>query len=225
MEERGVTVDGTTHALPRPFTVLRHAESRGAQGDVPLPEAQVDRFCSACAWGTREPRTRRSCSSGSAGGDPLAGGARRRDRGRPAAVRAAVRAVHVSGRRRRLHRWRSRRRQRRDACSCGSARARAPRSALQHAAQAAAALAGRDFVTPDDVQELVAPVLAHRIVAGAHRDASRRRRWPLGVLRDAHLAGPSRRRKRAAARRTALAATAPGTRHARLRTRSARSCA
>ena len=41
--------------------------------------------------------------------------------------------------------------------------------ALQHAAQAAAALAGRDFVTPDDVQELTAPVLAHRLLLA--RDA------------------------------------------------------
>jgi MoxR-like ATPase len=40
---------------------------------------------------------------------------------------------------------------------------------LQRAAQAAAALAGRDYVTPDDVQDLVAPVLAHRLMLA--RDA------------------------------------------------------
>jgi MoxR-like ATPase len=40
---------------------------------------------------------------------------------------------------------------------------------LQHAAQAAAALAGRDYVTPNDVQDLIAPVLAHRLMLS--RDA------------------------------------------------------
>jgi MoxR-like ATPase len=54
--------------------------------------------------------------------------------------------------------------------------------ALQHAAQAAAALAGRDYVTPDDVQDLIAPVLAHRLLLA--RDAVIDRRDPDDVLRE-----------------------------------------
>jgi len=59
-----------------------------------------------------------------------------------------------------------------------------PRSslALLHASQACAALAGRGFVTPDDVQELVAPVLAHRLLLS--RDASLAQRDPEAVLRE-----------------------------------------
>ena len=44
MEERGVTVDGTTHALPRPFMVLATQNPVELKGTFPLPEAQVDRF-------------------------------------------------------------------------------------------------------------------------------------------------------------------------------------
>ena len=53
--------------------------------------------------------------------------------------------------------------------------------ALLHAAQAWAALDGRDFVTPDDVQTLAVPVLAHRLLLS--RDAVIERRDPEQVLR------------------------------------------
>ena len=44
MEERGVTVDGTTHALPHPFMVLATQNPVELKGTFPLPEAQLDRF-------------------------------------------------------------------------------------------------------------------------------------------------------------------------------------
>ena len=59
-----------------------------------------------------------------------------------------------------------------------------PRASLSllHAAQASAALAGRDYVTPDDVQDLVTAVLAHRLLLA--RDAAIDRRDPEDVLRE-----------------------------------------
>ena len=69
--------------------------------------------------------------------------------------------------------------------------------ALLHAAQAAAALAGRDFVTPDDVQHLVEPVLAHRLLLAPRRRRRRPRPPPTCCARSSP---PSRCRPRAGRR-------------------------
>ena len=167
MEERGVTVDGTTHALPRPFMVLATQNPVELKGTFPLPEAQVDRFllCLRMGYPTEDDEARMLERFRT--GDPLAEVRDVVDPRDLRAVRAAVREVHVSD----------------DVAGYIVALARATREsplirlgaspraslALQHAAQAAAALTGRDFVIPDDVQGLIAPVLAHRLLLA--RDA------------------------------------------------------
>ena len=167
MEERGVTVDGTTHALPRPFMVLATQNPVELKGTFPLPEAQVDRFllCLRMGYPTEDDEARMLERFRT--GDPLAKVRAVVDPRDLRAVRSVVRDVHVSG----------------DVAAYIVALARATREsplirlgaspraslALQHAAQAAAALTGRDFVIPDDVQGLIAPVLAHRLLLS--RDA------------------------------------------------------
>ena len=167
MEERGVTVDGTTHALPQPFTVLATQNPVELKGTFPLPEAQVDRFLLCLRMGYPGAEDEARMLERFRSGDPLAEVRAVVGADDLRAVRAEVRAVHVSA----------------DVAGYIVALARATREspllrlgaspraslALQHAAQAAAALAGRDFVTPDDVQELTAPVLAHRLLLA--RDA------------------------------------------------------
>jgi MoxR-like ATPase len=167
MEERGVTVDGTTHALPQPFTVLATQNPVELKGTFPLPEAQVDRFLLCLRMGYPEAEDEARMLERFRSGDPLAAVRAVVGADDLRAVRDAVRGVHVSA----------------DVAGYIVALARATREspklrlgaspraslALQHAAQAAAALAGRDFVTPDDVQELAAPVLAHRLLLA--RDA------------------------------------------------------
>jgi MoxR-like ATPase len=162
MEERGVTVDGTTHALPQPFTVLATQNPVELKGTFPLPEAQVDRFLLCLRMGYPGAEDEARMLERFRSGDPLAEVCAVVGADDLRAVRAEVRAVHVSA----------------DVAGYIVALARATREspllrlgaspraslALQHAAQAAAALAGRDFVTPDDVQELNAPVLAHRLL-------------------------------------------------------------
>jgi MoxR-like ATPase len=167
MEERGVTVDGTTHALPRPFMVLATQNPVELKGTFPLPEAQVDRFllCLRMGYPTEDEEARMLERFRT--GDPLAEVRAVVDPRDLRSVRVAVREVHVSG----------------DVAGYIVALARATREspwirlgaspraslALQHAAQAAAALTGRDFVIPDDVQGLIGPVLAHRLLLA--RDA------------------------------------------------------
>jgi MoxR-like ATPase len=180
MEERGVTVDGTTHALPQPFMVLATQNPVELKGTFPLPEAQLDRFLLRVRMGYPSQADEVAMLMRFRAGDPLT-------EVRAVAVaddlphiKESVRGVHVSE----------------DVALYIAALARAtreaptlrlgasPRSslALLHASQAWAALAGRGFVTPDDVQGLVAPVLAHRLLLS--RDASLTQRDAEAVLRE-----------------------------------------
>jgi len=180
MEERGVTVDGTTHPLPRPFMVLATQNPVELKGTFPLPEAQLDRFLLRLRMGYPSSEDETFMLARFRTGDPLAEVRAVAVADALPAARAEVRAVHVAD----------------DIASYVVALTRATREtpllklgaspraslALQHAAQAAAALAGRDYVTPDDVQDLIAPVLAHRLLLA--RDAVIDRRDPDDVLRE-----------------------------------------
>jgi len=180
MEERGVTVDGTTHPLPRPFMGLATQNPVELKGTFPLPEAQLDRFLLRLRMGYPSSEDETFMLARFRTGDPLAEVRAVAVADALPAARAEVRAVHVAD----------------DIASYVVALTRATREtpllklgaspraslALQHAAQAAAALAGRDYVTPDDVQDLIAPVLAHRLLLA--RDAVIDRRDPDDVLRE-----------------------------------------
>jgi MoxR-like ATPase len=180
MQEGGVTVDGTTHVLPQPFMVLATQNPIELKGTFPLPEAQLDRFLLRVRMGYPSEAEEVEMLMRFRAADPMT-------EVRAVAVadalprlKQSVRDVHVSE----------------DMALYIAALARAtreapmlrlgasPRSslALLHASQACAALAGRGFVTPDDVQGLVAPVLAHRLLLS--RDASLAQRDPEAVLRE-----------------------------------------
>ena len=180
MEERGVTVDGTTHALPQPFIVLATQNPIELKGTFPLPEAQLDRFLLRLRMGYPSAAEETQMLERFRAGDPLADVQAVAVADVLPAVRAAVRDVHVAD----------------DvagyvvALACATRETpllrlgASPRAslALLHAAQAWAALDGRDYVTPDDIQALVAPVLAHRLLLS--RDAVIERRDPDEVLRE-----------------------------------------
>jgi MoxR-like ATPase len=180
MEERGVTVNGVTHPLPRPFMMLATQNPVELKGTFPLPEAQIDRFLLRLRMGYPTHDEETLMLERFRSGDPLAEVQAVAVADALPAVRAAVRAVHVAD----------------DIAHYIVAITQATRETpllrlgaspraslfLQHAAQAAAALAGRDYVTPDDVQELIAPVLAHRLLLA--RDAVIDGRDGDDVLRD-----------------------------------------
>jgi MoxR-like ATPase len=163
MEERQVTVDGTSHALDAPFLVLATQNPLESEGTYPLPEAQLDRFLLRVTVGYPSPEDeldllRRRVARRRAAVDlePVLDAAGVR------ALQAAVETVHVAD----------------DlltyvvslvTATRDDARTEAgasPRAALAlvAAARAKAALAGRGFVVPDDVKALAVPVLAHRLV-------------------------------------------------------------
>ncbi len=169
MQERQVSVDGETRALPRPFVVLATQNPIELEGTFALPEAQLDRFLVRVELGyLDEPGEHQMLRRLRDGDDLLDSIGPVVDGATLAEVQAAVRRVHVS--------------EDVETYLLGVVRATrehadvhlgaSPRSAvaLYRAAQAWAALDGRDFVIPDDVQHLIRPVLAHRLVLDLDRE-------------------------------------------------------
>ncbi|HEX6363633.1 MAG TPA: MoxR family ATPase [Albitalea sp.] len=179
MQERQVTVDGIAHALPRPFLVIATQNPIESEGTYPLPEAQLDRFLL---------RTTMGYPSEEDEVDLLAQRVERRTdevRIEPAcdadtfrALQHALEHIHVD---RRLLAYcvslvRETRAEPR--LEVGSS----PRGtlALVKLSRAAALLAGRDFVGPDDVRAMAIPALAHRVVLSD--DAWARRSDPEDIV-------------------------------------------
>ena len=163
MAERQVSVDGTTHRLPVPFLVLATQNPVEFEGTYPLPEAQVDRFLLRVGMGypdeAAEQEILRRRIERRTDDTELAQVV---DRDTLVAMQQAVETVHVSP----------------EIVAYITALVIATRAdpqlqtgasprgslALVKLARAVAALAGRDFVTPDDVQAVAIPALAHRVI-------------------------------------------------------------
>ncbi|GAB2906578.1 MoxR family ATPase [Nonomuraea sp. N2-4H] len=180
MEEGQVTVDGRTYQLESPFMVIATQNPVEMEGTYPLPEAQRDRFTARVAMGYPEPTAELEMLDVHGGTSPL-------DKLEPVATTAevralieAVRGVYVSQAIKKYaidlvvatrH-------------SPDLRLGASPRSTLQlvRAARAHAALSGRDYVIPDDLQDLAIPVLAHRLLPSI--EAQGQRRLPEHVVAD-----------------------------------------
>lgn len=162
MQERTVTIDGETRTLPRPFLVLATQNPVELEGTFPLPEAQLDRFMLRLAIGYPNTEEEVAILSRFNQADPLETIAPVATREDIAVMQRAVRATLVSEPLRRYVVELVRATRGHEEIELGAS----PRAslALQRGAQALATIRGRDFVTPDDVKELAAPVLAHRII-------------------------------------------------------------
>jgi MoxR-like ATPase len=162
MEERQLTVDGVTYALPEPFVVLATQNPIEYEGTFPLPESQLDRFMLRLRLGyparddeleiLEDQRVRHPLES-------LEPVVEAEDLRR---AQVAVRQVRVDDliRRYLVDIGRSSR-DHPDLLLGASPRATL---ALFRGAQALALLAGRDYVIPDDVKALAEPTLAHRLI-------------------------------------------------------------
>ncbi len=162
MEERQVTVDGVTHALPRPFMVLATQNPIEYEGTFPLPEAQLDRFLLRVRLGypnlTEEIEVleRQQMQHPIETLQPVI-----KVRELLEAIEA-VKSVFVSNPvKRYVVELINRTRQNADVYLGASPRGSL---ALFRTGQALAALAGRDYVLPDDIKRLAVPVLAHRVI-------------------------------------------------------------
>jgi MoxR-like ATPase len=171
MEERQVTVDGTTHELPAPFFVIATQNPVEQAGTFELPEAQLDRFGVKTAIGypdlegevellqrragrvTRAPETQ-----------PVV------DHDRVEDVRSVPESIRVDDDLLRYmaeltHATRQDRRVKVGVSPRGTQR-------LFEMARALATIRGREFVTPDDIKRVAQPTLAHRLVLTADATVS-----------------------------------------------------
>ncbi len=163
MQERQVTVDGITHRLDRPFLVVATQNPIEYEGTYPLPEAQLDRFIVRInvgypgrddEWRVLENRLARRSDDMRLNTVVDAETLR--------AMQRAVEGIHVSEAVGRyivdlVGATRHRNRVLVGASPRGSL-------AVMKVARARAMLAGRDFVTPDDVKAVAVPALAHRLI-------------------------------------------------------------
>ncbi len=172
MEERQVTVDGTTYALEPPFIVVATQNPVEMEGTYPLPEAQRDRFMARVSMGYPEQSAELAMLAGHAAHDPLADLEPVADAATVRTLVRLVRGVHASASvQHYLVALVDATRRHGDLRLGGS-----PRASLHllRAARAHAALTGRDHVLPDDVQLLASPVLAHRLLLTADAQLARR---------------------------------------------------
>jgi MoxR-like ATPase len=168
MQERQVSIEGTTRPLPDPFIVLATQNPIEFEGTFALPQAQLDRFLLRVRIGyPDEPEERAIAHRYRDAAEPLDAIEPVLDGPGLIALRDDVRRVRVAG----------------EVEAYGVAVVRATRAhqdlqlgasprasvALYRAAQAAALLAGRSFVLPDDIKAMAPPVLSHRLVVDLDR--------------------------------------------------------
>ena len=168
MQERHVSIEGTTRPLPEPFIVLATQNPVEFEGTFALPQAQLDRFLVRARIGYPNAagegaiaRRHHAAREPLESIEPVLDGAAilaLRDEVREVRVAEEVEAYLVA-----LVRAT---REHPDLQLGASPRASV---ALYRATQAAAVLAGRSFVLPDDVKSLAGPVLAHRLVVDLDR--------------------------------------------------------
>jgi MoxR-like ATPase len=163
MEERQVTVDGATYPMELPFMVIATQNPVEMEGTYPLPEAQRDRFTARISIGYPDQDAELAMLDSHGSSSPLDDLEPVAHASDVRALIAAVRGVHVAQSIRQyvvalVNATRS---------SAELRLGASPRATLQllRASRAYAALDGRDFVIPDDVQTLAGPVLAHRLLS------------------------------------------------------------
>jgi MoxR-like ATPase len=164
MEERQVTVDGTTYELHAPFMVIATQNPIEMEGTYPLPEAQRDRFMARVSMGYPVPSAELAMLDTHSTTNPLDDLEPVTDGAEISKMVEVVRTVHVSESVKQYAIDISAATRRSPDLRLGAS----PRASLHllRAARAHAALAERDYVIPDDIQELAVPVLSHRLITG-----------------------------------------------------------
>jgi MoxR-like ATPase len=164
MEEKQVTVDGVTHALPSPFIVLATQNPIEYEGTFPLPEAQLDRFLLRLSLGYPSTVDEINVLDRQQYAHPVTQLEQVVGVDELLAAQQAVRGVHVDPLiKTYLVDIVTHTRKHPDVYLGASPRGSL---ALFRTGQARAALHGRDYVIPDDVKALAEAALAHRIIIG-----------------------------------------------------------
>ncbi len=180
MEERTVTVENDTIPLPRPFLLIATDNPIELEGTFPLPEAQLDRFFLKLRIGYPDEDEEATILTRFQHDNPLAEMTPVGEIADFPLLQAEVRAVHVDDELRQYITRLVRATREHEAIALGAS----PRGslALYRAAQAYAAVHGRDYVTPEDIKALWAPILTHRVILSS--ESRLRGRNIEGILRE-----------------------------------------
>lgn len=186
MQEQQVTVDGITYPLPRPFLVLATQNPIEYEGTFPLPEAQLDRFLMRVNMGYPSTADEKFLLHHLRREHPVTRLQPVVDGERLLELQRQVWEVHVDDSLREyIVTLVTGTRQHADLALGASPRASL---ALFKAAQAYAAIQGRDHVLPDDIQRLVPPILTHRLIVSP--EAELRGHTAPGIVGDVLAAVP-----------------------------------
>jgi MoxR-like ATPase len=162
MNEKQVSIDGKTRPLPAPFFVIATQNPVDYQGTYPLPEAQLDRFLLRVSLGYPSQEGELKMLFDRKTSDPLEELSPVLDVESLLSLQKAVKEVNVEKDvALYLYRLIEATRGRQELALGGSPRATL---ALFRASQARAFFFGREYVSPDDIQTLAVPVLAHRVM-------------------------------------------------------------
>jgi MoxR-like ATPase len=161
MQERQVTVDGTTYQLPRPFLVIATQNPIELEGTFPLPEAQLDRFLMQLRLGYPSQAEEEEILLRYQRDDPLTGLDAVASAADVLELQRQVQEIHVSTDVRHYILQVVRSTRAHEAVDLGVS----PRGtlALFKASQALAALRDRDYVIPSDIKHLCPHILTHRV--------------------------------------------------------------
>lgn len=162
MEERQVTIDGKTYPLPKPFFLIATQNPIELEGTFPLPEAQLDRFLIKINIGYPNEEEEISILKRFQKDDPLISLKPVATPKQIITMKQMCKKITLSSS---VHKYiidiisstRNNKKLRFGVSPRGSL-------GLMRAAQGLAAIKGRNYVIPDDVKELIKPVLAHRII-------------------------------------------------------------
>lgn len=169
MEEGQVTVDGISHKLPQPFTVIATQNPTGAAGTSLLPDSQMDRFMIRLSLGYPSPKDEMAMVLNRQGGNPLHTLSALMTREDLVKIQDTVEDTFLSDSVVNyivtlVNATRS---------SADILRGASPRATLSITAmaKAVAQLRGRDYVTPGDVKEVFAHTVAHRLILSPKAEA------------------------------------------------------
>lgn len=170
MEEGQVTVDGRSYVLASPFIVVATQNPIEMEGTYPLPEAQRDRFMAMISMGYPDPAAELEMLHTRATSSPLAELEPVVSTSELAGMIATVRNVYTSPAVEQYAVAIAQATREDRELRLGAS----PRATLQlvRAARARAALDGREFVLPDDIDALAVPVLGHRLIAARRAGSS-----------------------------------------------------
>ena len=180
MEEYQVTIDGTTHPVPLPFTVIATQNPIEYVGTSPLPEAQLDRFMIRLSLGYPTPYEEVEILNRFKEGNPLLDITPDLEKDELIEFQKQVDKIEVATAIKQYIVSLVRQTREHPKIQLGAS----PRSslALMRAAMALAFIRNESYVSPDLVKALLKPVLSHRIILHAHSSSRHNKEMADAIL-------------------------------------------